>query len=563
MTSIQLPPMISGDTPPVLPASRQVTLVGANGSGKTRFMDELMNRFPGRAFMLSALSAFYPERHKSQLEGSVDVLYDHAVATSAYLKADAMSEFDKLIYMLLNDEFEYLLNLKTNRLMSGTGEEHPTRLDYLIALWEDIFPGNKVLLDSGKLLFATESGSNIISSGRLSQGEKTVLYYIAAALYAMPDAVIFVDSPSIFLHPAILNTLWNAIETLRPDCTFVYNTYDVDFVNSRTENVCVWVKSYDAELRAWDYEVLPGNSLSEDLFIDLIGSRKPVLFIEGDMEHSLDAKLYTLVFSDFTVRPLGSCDKVIECTRTFRDLKYMHHLESRGIVDRDRRTEEEVGYLRRKDILVPDVAEIENIFLLESVVKCMARVRGRDPQQVFRKVKTAVMALWKKHLREQAMMHVRHRVKRLMEYRVDGRFENIGQLEKHLRELPDIIAPRKLYEEVYSEFHRMLVESDYAGVLRVFNHKPMLSESNVAPLLGYSNKDAYISGVLAILKSRSPESQMLRRSVKFSFGIVSEEPQESEFVTFRSHAYPQRRQRPGHSNSATTPKKNRKAKHAK
>ena len=32
----------------------------------------------------------------------------------------------------------------------------------------------------------------------------------------------------------------------------------------------------------------------------LVGVRKPVLFIEGDARHSIDAKLYPLVFKDYT-----------------------------------------------------------------------------------------------------------------------------------------------------------------------------------------------------------------------------------------------------------------------
>ena len=61
-------------------------------------------------------------------------------------------------------------------------------------------------------MFSTASGSDPISLGKLSKGEQTVLYYAAAVLYAMPGAVIFVDSPSLFIHPSLLGNLWNAIE---------------------------------------------------------------------------------------------------------------------------------------------------------------------------------------------------------------------------------------------------------------------------------------------------------------------------------------------------------------
>ena len=73
--------MIDGSKPPVLRDARQITLVGANGAGKTRFMKALMERLPGRAYYLSALSASFPEKKPSQLPGSVDDLYAGRVRT--------------------------------------------------------------------------------------------------------------------------------------------------------------------------------------------------------------------------------------------------------------------------------------------------------------------------------------------------------------------------------------------------------------------------------------------------------------------------------------------------
>jgi hypothetical protein len=514
--------MMSGKEPPALPQSRQITLIGANGSGKTRFMKELIKKCGDKAYCLSALSASFPERKQSTLKGSIDNLYAEAVKKKPYLRTDAMSEIDKLAYMLFTDEFESLLRLKAQHLYNNSPiHNKPTKLDKLIRLWSHIFPNTQIFPDRGQLLFSNESGDDKISAITLSQGEKSVLYYIAATLYAMPNAVIFIESPSLFLHPAILNTLWNAIEELRPDCTFVYNTVDVDFVYSRTENVCIWIKSYDATKGAWDYEVLDSNNLKDTNFIDIIGTRKPVLFIEGDPIHSIDAKLYSLVFSDYTVRPLGSCNKVIESTRTFNDLKTMHHLDSHGIVDRDRRTDIEVDYLRKKNIFVPNVAEVENIFLLEDVIKIMANRRGRDPEKVFNRVKQEILSMFSKQYQSQALQHVRHIVKRDVERKVDAKFTCITALETHLRTLIDKLQPRETYNHLLKEFSTMISTSDYAGVLKVFNHKPMLSECSVTQLLGYGSTDAYIGSVLSALKGMGKDSIMLKACIKQCFNIVN------------------------------------------
>ncbi|MDE5795671.1 MAG: AAA family ATPase, partial [Muribaculaceae bacterium] len=344
MNLIKLPPRPDGSAPPVLPEARQITLVGAAGAGKSSFMQYMIAACGHRAYRLSALEAFYGYHNLScdngdttqpvSAAGSVAEQYKRMAAERPYLRDDAPTDLDRLVCLLLTDEFEHLLDLKI-RLNQGESlppDTAPTRLDTLRSLWEHIFPSNRIVRAAGSLMFETSAGSDLIDTRRLSRGERTVLYHIAVVLYAPQGAVVFVEEPTLFVHPAILNNLWTSLERLRPDCRFIYDSVDVDFVNSRTANVIIWVKSYDASAHTWDYEMLPASRLSDDFFIDLIGTRKPVLFIEGDAERSIDARLYALVFSDFTVRPLGSCDRVIEATRTFGSLRPMHHLDSHGIV---------------------------------------------------------------------------------------------------------------------------------------------------------------------------------------------------------------------------------------
>ena len=103
---------------------------------------------------------------------------------------------------------------------------------------------------------------------------------------------------------------------------------------------------------------------------------------------------------------------MIESTRTFNSLRAFHNLDACGIVDRDRRDEGEVSYLRKKRIFVPNVAEIENIFMIEAVIRAVARHYRRDENEVFAKVKKSIMRLFESDLRQQALMHTRHIVKR-------------------------------------------------------------------------------------------------------------------------------------------------------
>lgn len=519
---ILLPDRMNGEPAQTLKDVRQVTLIGANGSGKTRFAHWLVEKYKDRAYRISALKALFPSTEKNELEGSIDMLYENAVDSSPYYRNDTATEFQRLIFLLLHDEFLDLLKFKASMKL-GTDEKEQlpvTKFDKVAQMWQEVFPNNRIMRDGGRLLFTNEKTDESFSELRLSDGEKAVLYYLAAVLYARQDAIIFVDDPEIYIHHSIMQALWNVIEEMRPDCTFIYNTHDIDFVSSRTENVCVWVRNFDLVHSAWDYEIVnTGDTLSEELYFDLLGSRKPILFVEGDASHSIDSKLYSLIFTEYTVKPLGSCNKVIESTRAFNDLKNFHHLDSHGIVDRDRRSDKEVQYLRDKKILVPDVAEIENILMLEGVIKAVAHWRKKDEQYVALKVKSAVMKMFKSELRKQALEHVRHRMKRMAGVCIDRRFQDIGSLEDHINDLLNELNPRAVYEGLCRDFHRYITSNDYAAVLKVFNDKSMLVNSNVAALCGLSNKDAYIRTVLHILKGNSQSAKEIRHAIKECFGI--------------------------------------------
>lgn len=524
---MDLPPLIDGTRLALPPQARQVTIIGANGSGKTRFTDYIIGQMPQEALRLSALDAIYnnvkPDRAASALPCSIESRYNEAVKKPAFLHNSPQNLFECLITLLLNEEIAALVEYKVTRDDSDKGAATlpPTKLDEVIRRWQQAFPDSHIKRQGARLMFSRDGTGDIYPQRRLSDGEKAVLYHIGAALYAPKGGTIFVDNPAMFLHPTMVRRLWDSVEAMRPDCRFVYITHDVDFAASRSENAIVWVRAYDPALQRWDYSLLPkAAGLSEEIYMAIIGDRKPVLFIEGDATHSIDAKLYPLVFQDFTVKSLGSCNKVIEVTRSFNDLKSFHHLQSSGIVDRDRRDEKEVEYLRSKQIFVPNVAEIENILMLEGVVRAVARHCHRDDDKVFAAVKRSIIGQFKQDVRKQALMHTRHRVKRIVEMRIDGRFVNITALEDHMQNLVNEINPRGMYERFCRDFNSYIRADDYPSVLRVYNQKSMVPGSNVAALCGLSgSKDSYVQTILTILKENLPEAPRLRQAITDCFGI--------------------------------------------
>ena len=149
----------------------------------------------------------------------------------------------------------------------------------------------------------------------------------------------------------------------------------------------------------------------------------------------------------------------------------------------------------------------------------MARRRGRNPSVVFSRVRKSVLAEFSRRYQEQALQHVRHRVKREMEYKVDMKFSCITAMETHLKSLLRKIDPRKQFNSLLEEFKKMIKDGDYASVLKVFNHKPMLAECGVARELNYKNRDDYVAGVISLLKENSPEAEIVRKTIQDSFHV--------------------------------------------
>lgn len=528
---IQLPPRSNGQPLTLDGECRQVIIIGANGSGKTRFARQMAADLGDRAFHLSALRALFVPTVADSRRGSIDSIYETMLAGQTMMRSDARGELNRLVALLLHEEMLNLLSYKTERQMGHDTRLKATRLDRLIHLWHRIFPDSKMLLESGHLNISrldTPSSqgdgvdSHSFSMSRLSDGEKAVMYYVGATLFAPPSSVIFVDNPGLFLHPSTMRTVWDSIEEMRPDCTFVYITHDLDFASTRGSSRVVWVQSFDAPAGSWKYDILPRQEgISEEVYMAIVGARKPVLFIEGDGKNSIDAKLYPLIFREYTVKSLGSCNKVIEAVRTFNDLSSFHSLDSHGIVDRDRRDDHEVAYLRGRRILVPEVAEIENLLMLEEVVRAVADYNHVGEDQAFAKVKRGIIKIFAHDLRAQALLHTRHRVKMTVSYRIDGRFNNINGLEEHMTDLIKEINPRGIYEGFCREFRRYTTEGDYASILRVYNQKSMIPDSNVGNIVGLKRQDknTYINAILNILKTETPQAERIRRAVSLCLGI--------------------------------------------
>ena len=142
-------------------------------------------------------------------------------------------------------------------------------------------------------------------------------------LQAPSQGFIVIDEPEMYLHKTILKKLWDILESERNDCLFIYLTHDLDFATSRTSAKKIWIKSFTHPDK-WEIEDIPTDEIPETLLFELLGSRKNILFCEG-VKGSIDERVYSILFPELTIMPVGSCFDVINHTKAFNKFTKCKH----------------------------------------------------------------------------------------------------------------------------------------------------------------------------------------------------------------------------------------------
>jgi hypothetical protein len=409
--------------------------------------------------------------------------------------------------LLHTEEYEESIKFKEAYNPGQNLEKPITKLNRIQNIWELVLPHRKLIKKAGKIeAYPTGDISKSYNAAEMSDGERVVFYLIGEVLSAPPNSVIIFDEPEMHIHKSITKKLWDAIEQERPDCLIIYLTHDVDFASTRHDATKIWLKSYESN-QTWDYEILDENNpIPEQVLLEILGSRKPILFIEGD-NSSVDYYLYQHIFAEFTIEPLGNCNKVFETTKSFNEQNTFHHLTAKGIIDRDRRSISDVEAIRKQNIFVPEVAEAENLLLLENVVKIVAKRMFKDPDDVFEQLKGNVIKLFESELKFQATQHTIFIVKKIIERDLNPKVNEFEQLDVAMTTFLKSLDYLKIYSELENQFVEFVKNNDYLNILKVFNNKGIIHTSGLVQLCGLANKNKeYMNFVIALMKENSNDS---------------------------------------------------------
>ena len=367
-----------------------VVAIGANGSGKTTLSNKFKTYLQNNGVVISAQrillvpsfdSIANPAKTASELKQYQ--LRDKTNKSNSefnYLK----QEFGIVLKNLLADNISVGNSYRKNAIdavKSGKAISNPdtTNLDITFQIWNSLIEHRTISCDDGINITAKSNDGRSYPAIQMSDGEKVMLYLIAQVLQSPKNGFIVVDEPEMYLHKTILKKLWDLLENERNDCIFIYLTHDLDFATSRTTAKKIWIKSFTHPDK-WDIEDIPTDEIPETLLFELLGSRKNILFCEG-VKGSIDERVYSILFPELTIMPVGSCFDVINHTKAFNKLQNVN-TKSYGLIDSDHHDTDRLDKLKESDIFSFKVAEVENLFLDSDFLKILAQQILIDEENV-------------------------------------------------------------------------------------------------------------------------------------------------------------------------------------
>ena len=493
-------------------------IIGANGSGKSKlgakieqFDWEQIHRIAGQRDL--NFNENIPLKNYSQAEdivfwGSDDV---NARKNKPYrwnwgrsYTTALINDFDAVlaaIIALKNNENDNYVEIckraqKENSLIPPPEDNV---VDKLIWVWEQVLPHRRLKLVDSKFISSSvgETGQfDDYCSNQMSDGERSVLYLIAQVLSLRENKTIIIDEPELHLHRSIMHKLWKVLENFRKDCFFIYITHDTDFAASHVLSDKIWVRGFDG--KTWDYERIKDINLSEPLLFEILGNRKNIIFVEGE-QNSLDKALYEALYPEYYIVACGSCDQVISRTKAYRNSRRMHRFRVFGIVDRDYRTEHEISSLKEQGVYSLKVAEVENLFIVEDLIKCVANYMGNDPDKTFAEVESYVIdKRFNTSLEQQIQKSVVANFKRELEtLDLKGVTPSGSSLAERVRD--DFGRVCALEQE---KFQNALKKRNYDEILKLFNDKGVAK--CIGQFLNLKN-NAYMQQVIHFLNTEAKD----------------------------------------------------------
>ena len=478
--------------------NKNLVAIGANGCGKTSLAENIKRYITTNCVVIGAqklllvpklngvLDLEYSQKHLKEQQAKNKSLKQPLVndTDESELKNsiadDIADEFSAVLNNLLSLHNSEIHRFANDYCRDNTTIRKQTLLEKVFELWKQIMPHLTLKCEDGINIMVQSQGKLNYPAYQLSDGEKVALYLIANVLQTPNDSYIIVDEPETYLHKSIVNKLWDMLELERSNdnCTFVYLTHNIDFAESRHAKK-IWIKSYDTkEALGWDIQEIPNNEIPQELLMEILGSRRPILFCEGVKEKNeySDAQIYEILYPQYTICSLGSCSNVINYTRAFNKIPNNIH-KAYGIIDADFRKQEQKNKLYSEGIYAINVSEVENLFLDETFLKGMAEwFHIEDCDNVIEQIKDDIKKDFSQSIEQQIANYVSAKIDYIFKE------ENVEKANKKADvsiKFNSFCEKIKIDEWIAErEEYLKSITNDYNEIIKVYNNKGLKRHVN-------------------------------------------------------------------------------------
>lgn len=488
-----------------------IVILGANGAGKTRLCVHIENQLATQSAVLRIPA------HKSlvmndqiqlvALERAQNALrFGYAEGESVHRihmrwgskpAVHLLNDFDALLQTLFAEHNRVAVRFLEDARRNSAPSPPSSALGLLKASWEKLFPHRTLVLNEASIAVRVREDSTYPAS-EMSDGERAIFYCIGQCLVAPENACIIVDEPEAHVHKAVLAMLWDQIENLRADCAFIYVTHDLDFASQFIRSTKISLYRFDAPAR-WDVDFLPDDlDLPEPLVAQIAGSRRPVLFVEGE-RGSLDAALYGACYPDFLILPVGGCEAVTHSVATYNSSSFLHRLKAFGVVDADGRTPDEIRDLETSGVYSLPVAEIENILLLPSVFNALADALHCDsPASRLERLTDRIATALRRQIDQVSARYTARLIDSKLKHVTLTTRSGSDLVTSFAAEL-SAIDPQSVFRDRQAELESLASGNSLPDILRVYDNKGLLAEA--ARVLDIKGPKALLQKVTRLLTS--------------------------------------------------------------
>ncbi len=371
------------------------------------------------------------------------------------------NDFGKLIVLLYSEEAE-ISSEYTQKIREKKQAKTPqSALSSLIKFWNDILPHRQLTLKKLTIEVQNINDTNTYAPSEMSDGERNIFYILGQCLLAPKDSLCIIDEPELHINRSIANDFWNYIKEKRQDCAFLFITHDIDFVNANSDAQKYFIKKYQHRNK-WHIENIDKKNergLLENIKLIVLGSRKDVIFVEGGYD-SLDFIIYSKVYNDYFIIPVGSCQQVKQQVNAIAQNKQFHHIKAYGIIDGDSLNNEEKQNNQTNQIYALSVAIIENIFLLEEVINKICKIENIELDKNY---KDKIFNFVTEHQKSDLKKKTKHRLGSEIQAYINEKEIDSLELEK--------FEPKKLYKNFENELKGFIETKDLNKVLSFCQNK--------------------------------------------------------------------------------------------